>query len=151
MSEEQIRAGAGNTSAYGDHGALQLGPSELSELLALWGQCPRAFCFGWLSSTEQHHEHPSSLGVAAHYSPSVFEHLHCFCSLSSGHQHLKHCEALGCPSPSAWLCCSGCFRGITRSQQTLTHGQQVEDKPAVLLGETTMDKVAPSVAEVGWH
>lgn len=31
------------------------------------------------------------------------------------------------------------------------HGQQVEDKPAVLLGEMTMDEVAPSVAEVGWH
>lgn len=64
-SEKQIGAGEGNASACGGHGALHLGLSGFSEVLALWGRCPRATRFGWLSSMEQHGEHPSSPGRAA--------------------------------------------------------------------------------------
>ena len=68
-SEKQIGAGEGNASACGDPGALQLRLSGLSELLALWGRGSRAIRLGWLSSTEQRREHPSSLGIAARSLP----------------------------------------------------------------------------------
>lgn len=65
MSEKQISAREGNASSCGDYGTVQLGLSGLSELLALWGQCPSVSHLLWLSYMAQHCEHPSSSGLAA--------------------------------------------------------------------------------------
>lgn len=51
--------------------------------------------------------------------------------------------------PHVRPCRSSCFRDVAGSKQSPAHGPQVEEKPAALLSEMTMDGVALLVAEAG--
>jgi len=147
-SEKHISAGEGNASD------LHLGLSVLSELLALWGWCPRATCATglWLAvlcgaasraalQPGQSCPLPLCLCLSVSAASALL--------LLSGHQRFKTPLAVRPPlRGSAVEAVLGTFAG---SKHSLTHGQQVEEKRAPSLGEVTMDRVAPPVAEAGWH
>lgn len=141
LSEQQISAGEGTAPVL-----VTMVPFTCTfwGFQSCWhsGWCPRAVTFGWLSSTDQCCEHPSSLGTVASLL-SVSEHRCCFCSPSSGHWSLNSPDTPGCPT---LLCCSA-VGAVLGTSLDPCRPQHVD---SCITGDTTMEGVAPSVAEPGW-